>query len=50
MASDAPWAVSFKCVVKGYQDCRFDVKEDEDQSFKEISEQERERPYKFFEL
>ena len=32
MASDAPWVVSFKCVVKGYQDCRFDVKEDEDQS------------------
>ena len=25
----------FKCVVKGYQDCRFDVKEGEDQSFKE---------------
>ena len=35
MASDAPWVVSFKCVVKGYQDCRFDVKESEDQSFKE---------------
>ena len=35
MASDAPWVVSFKCVVKGYQDCRFDVKEGEDQSFKE---------------
>ena len=32
---DAPWVVSFKCVVKGYQDCRFDVKEGEDQSFKE---------------
>ena len=27
------WA--FKCVVKGYQDCQFDVKEGEDQSFKE---------------
>ena len=26
---------SFKCVVKGYQDCRFDVKEGEYQSFKE---------------
>ena len=50
MASDAPWVVSFKCVVKGYQDCRFDVKESEDQSLKKISEQERERPYKFFEL
>ena len=35
MASDAPWVVSFKFVVKGYQDCRFDVKEGEDQSFKE---------------
>ena len=35
MASDAPWVVSFKCVVKGYQDCRFDMKEGEDQSFKE---------------
>ena len=45
MALDAPWVVSFKCVVKGYQDCRFDMKEGEDQSFKEISEQERERPY-----
>ena len=30
MASDALWVVSFKCVVKGYQDCRFDVKEGED--------------------
>ena len=35
MASDAPWVVSFKCIVKGYQDCRFEVKEGEDQSFKE---------------
>ena len=35
MASDAPWVVSSKCVVKGYQDCRFDVKEGEDQIFKE---------------
>ena len=34
MASDA-LLVSFKCVVKDYQDCRFDVKEGEDQSFKE---------------
>ena len=24
MASDALWIVSFKCVVKGYQDCRFE--------------------------
>ena len=30
MASDALWVVSFKCVVKGYQECRFDVKEGED--------------------
>ena len=30
MASDELWIVSFKCVVKGYQDCHFDVKEDED--------------------
>ena len=30
MASDALWAVSFKCVVKGYQECCFDVKEDEE--------------------
>ena len=29
MALDALWVVSFKCVVKGYQDCRFYVKEDE---------------------
>ena len=30
MASDALWVVSFKCVVKGYQECRFDVKEGEE--------------------
>ena len=35
MASDAPWVLSFKYVVKGYRDFRFDVKESEDQSFKE---------------
>jgi len=29
MASDALWVVSIKCVVKGYQHCRSDVKEDE---------------------
>ena len=29
MASDALWIVSFKCVVKGYQKCRFDVKDGE---------------------
>ena len=29
MVSDALWIVSFKCVVKGYQDCRFDVKNGE---------------------
>ena len=27
MASDALWIVTFKCVVKGYQKCRFDVKD-----------------------
>ena len=30
MASDALWVVCFKCVVKGYQECRFDVKEGEE--------------------
>ena len=30
MASDGLWVVSFKCVVKGYQECHFDVKEGED--------------------
>ena len=29
MASDALWIVSFKCMVKGYQECRFDVKDGE---------------------
>ena len=29
MASDVLWIVSFKCVVKGYQKCRFDVKDGE---------------------
>ena len=29
MASDALWIVSFKCIVKGYQECRFDVKDGE---------------------
>ena len=27
MASDALWIVTFKCVVKDYQKCRFDVKD-----------------------
>ena len=30
MASDAMWVVNVKCVVKGYQECGFDVKEGED--------------------
>ena len=30
MASDAMWVVNVNCVVKGYQECRFDVKEGED--------------------
>ena len=29
MASDALWIVSFKCVVKGYWKCHFDVKDGE---------------------
>ena len=29
MATDALWIVSFKCVVNGYQECRFDVKDGE---------------------
>ena len=29
MDSDALWIVSFKCIVKGYQECRFDVKDGE---------------------
>ena len=28
-ASDALWIVSFKCVVKGYQKCRFDIEDGE---------------------
>ena len=30
MASDAMRVVNVKCVVKGYQECRFDVKEGEE--------------------
>ena len=30
MGSDAMWVVNVKCVVKGYQECRFDVKEGEE--------------------
>ena len=42
MASDALWIISFKCVVKGYQDCRFDVKEGEDfRVLKKIGEKGR---------
>ena len=29
LASNALWIVSFKCVVKGYLECRFDVKDGE---------------------
>ncbi|XP_068752947.1 uncharacterized protein [Montipora capricornis] len=29
MAADALWIVIFKCIVKGYQECRFDVKDGE---------------------
>ena len=42
MASDALWVVSFKCVVKGYQECRFDVKEGEEfKALKKIVEKGR---------
>jgi len=42
MASDALWVVSFKRVVKGYQECRFDVKEGKDfKVLKKISEKGR---------
>jgi len=30
MASDALWVVSFKCVVNGHQECRFDAKQGEE--------------------
>ena len=30
MASNAMWVVNVKCVVKGYQECRFGVKEGEE--------------------
>ena len=30
MAPDALWVVNITCVVKGYQECRFDVKEGEE--------------------
>ena len=30
MASDALWIVNVKCAVKGYQECRFDVKQGEE--------------------
>ena len=29
MASDALWIVSFKCIVKGYKECGYDVKDGE---------------------
>ena len=32
MASDAMWVVNVKCVVKGYQECRFDMKEGEEKN------------------
>ena len=42
MASDALWVVSFKCVVKGYLDGRFDEKEGEDfKILKKISKEAR---------
>jgi len=42
MASDVLWVVCFKCVVKGYQECRFDVKEGEEYKvLKKIGEKGR---------
>ena len=42
MASDALWVVSFKCVVKGYEEYRFDVKEGEEfKVLKKIGEKGR---------
>jgi len=42
MASDALWVVSFKCVGKGYQECRVDVEEGEDfKVLKKIGEKGR---------
>ena len=42
MASDSLWIVSFKCIVKGYQECRFDVKDGEVfRVLKEIGEKGR---------
>jgi len=42
MASDALWFVRFKCIVKGYQECRFDMKEgDEFKVLKKIGEKDR---------
>ena len=42
MASDALWVVSFKWVVKGYQECHFDVKEGKDfKVLKKIGEKGR---------
>ena len=44
MASDALW-VSFKCVVKGYQECHIDVKEgDEIKFLKKIGKKGRAFP------
>ena len=41
-----PSVVSFKCIVKGHQDCRFDVKEGEDfKVLKKISEKGRALQY-----
>ena len=44
MASDAMWVVNVKCIVKGYQECRFDVKEGEE--FK-VSKKIREKGHAF---
>ena len=42
MASDAMWVVNVTCVVKGYQECRFDLKVGEEfKVSKEIGEKGR---------
>jgi len=42
MASDALWVVSFKCVLKDYQESRFDMKEGEEYKvLKKIGEKGR---------
>jgi len=42
VASEALWVVSFKCVAKGYQECRIDMKKGEEfKVLKKIGEKGR---------